>query len=111
MNVFMLRTFWIRSARIRVKRSEKDFATRCNRITDMADADTDARSRLHATADSSTAAAHAMPADSTSIALVESWAFLLSGRISNYEWPSPARTETGQVAARAIWRNLAMLGS
>src|SRR5262249_16966557 len=26
--------------------------------------------------------------DGTSIALVESWAFLLSGRISNYEWPS-----------------------
>jgi hypothetical protein len=22
--------------------------------------------------------------------------FLLSGRISNYEWPSPARIETGQ---------------
>jgi hypothetical protein len=77
----------------------------------MADADTDAWSRWQATADCSAAAAHAMPADSTSIALVESRVFLLSGRISNYEWPGPARTETGQVAARAIWRNLAVLES
>jgi len=37
--------------------------------------------------------------------------FPLSGRISDYEWPTPARTETGQVASRAIWRNLAMLES
>src|SRR5262245_19289379 len=59
----------------------------------MADADTDARSRWHATADSSTAAAHSMPPGSTSIALVESWAFLLSGRISYYEWPSPTLAE------------------
>src|SRR5262249_56634326 len=59
----------------------------------MADADPDARSRWHATADSSTAAAHSMPPGSTSIALVESWAFLLSGRISYYEWPSPTLAE------------------
>jgi hypothetical protein len=77
----------------------------------MADADTDARSRWHATVDSSAAAARAMPADSTSIALVESGAFPLSGRISNDEWPRPARTETGRVTARAIWRNRAMLES
>jgi hypothetical protein len=65
---------------MRVKSREKDFCTRCNRITDMADADTDARSRLHATADSSTAAARAMPADSTSIAPCRELGFSL-------EWP------------------------
>src|SRR5262249_38727587 len=34
MNVFMLRTFWIRSARIRVKSCKKDFSARCNWTTD-----------------------------------------------------------------------------
>jgi len=34
--------------------------------------------------------------------------FLLSGRISNYEWPSPARTETGRgksylAESRSAW--------
>src|SRR5262245_53364988 len=34
MNVFMLRTFWIRSARIRVKSRKKVPAARCNWTTD-----------------------------------------------------------------------------